>query len=173
MNRLIDTIKDTWPSPAEVTVTSCRIEEGQILLRELVMRAAGVNFQFLSSAIKLCYWRVKNEVPAPESPKISVGSWWVCWPHGIARALGVKMVWSMDLHYSHQCIVVFLYTSSKTRWKTKEDKGFLSWLLRSDYEKICDKLEFLEKKLLKSQMLTRELLGGFKARATVHKRHKQ
>lgn len=46
-------------------------------------------------------------------------------------------------------------------------------MLRSDYEKIYDKLEFLEKKLLKSQMLTRELLGDFKARATVHKRHKQ
>lgn len=45
-------------------------------------------------------------------------------------------------------------------------------MLRSDYEKICDKLEFLEKKLLTSQMLTGKLLGGFRTRATVHKRHK-
>lgn len=78
MNRLKETIKDTWPSPAEVTVTSCRIEQGQELLRGMSMRAAGVDFQFSSSAIKLCYWRVRNEVHAPESPKISVGLWWVC-----------------------------------------------------------------------------------------------
>lgn len=173
MDRLIETVKDTWPSPAEVAVTWCRIEEGQALLRGLGMRAAGVDFQFFSSAIEVCNWRVKNEVHAPESPKISVRFWWVCWAHSMARALGVKTVWSVALDYSHQCIVVLLSTSSKTGWKIKADKGFLSWLLRSGYEKICDKFEFLEKKLLKSQMLTRELLGGFKARATVHKRHKR
>lgn len=36
IDRLIETIKNTWPSPAEVTTTSWRIEEGEALLREPV-----------------------------------------------------------------------------------------------------------------------------------------
>lgn len=72
MDRLIGTIKDTWLSPVEVTVTSWKTKERQALPREVGMTEAGIDVQFTSSPVKLYCWSVEKEVGSPEPRKTSV-----------------------------------------------------------------------------------------------------